>query len=95
MRDDRLQACLPAHVFWRNPHSRECGACDNCEHPAASIDGTEPARLIAACVQQLPSHFGIELICDILRGKKSAKIEAYHFDRLPAYAAGKQHTKEE
>src|SRR5208337_324987 len=57
--------------------------------------GTEPARLIAACVQQLPSHFGIELITDVLRGKKSAKIEAHHFDRLPAYATGKRHSKEE
>ena len=72
-----------------------CGSCDNCNHPAAFIDGTEPARLIAACVQQLPSHFGIELITDVLRGNKSAKIETYHFDRLPVYAKGKLHSKEQ
>jgi len=81
--------------FGEIPDAGNCGSCDNCAHPAASIDGTEPARLIAACVQQLPSHFGIELITDVLRGKKSAKIEAYHFDRLPAYATGKRHSKEE
>ena len=81
--------------FGETPKAGNCGSCDNCENPAASIEGTEPARLIAACVQQLPSHFGIELICDVLRGKKSAKIESYHFDRLPAYATGKQHSKEE
>jgi ATP-dependent DNA helicase RecQ len=72
-----------------------CTSCDNCDHPTASFDGTEPAQLIAACVQQLPSHFGIELITDVLRGNKSAKIETYHFDRLPAYATGKQHSKEQ
>lgn len=81
--------------FGETPDAGNCGSCDTCAHPAAFIDGTEPARLIAACVQQLPSHFGIELITDILRGKKSAKIEAYHFDRLPAYATGKQYSKEE
>ena len=81
--------------FGETPETGNCGSCDNCAHPAASVDGTEPARLIAACVQQLPSHFGIELITDVLRGKNSAKIEAYHFDRLPAYAAGKQYAKEE
>jgi len=81
--------------FGENPKPGNCGSCDNCEHPAESIDGTEPARLIAACVQQLPSHFGAEMICDLLRGKKSAKIESYHFDRLPAYATGTQNSKEE
>ncbi|MGA2161267.1 MAG: DNA helicase RecQ [Methanoregula sp.] len=81
--------------FGETPDAGNCGSCDTCAHPAAFIDGTEPARLIAACVQQLPSHFGIELITDVLRGKKSAKIEAYHFDRLPAYATGKQYSKEE
>jgi ATP-dependent DNA helicase RecQ len=81
--------------FGETPAAGNCGACDNCIRPAASIDGTEPARLIALCVQQLPSHFGIELISDVLRGKRSAKLEAYHFDRLPAYATGKQYSKEE
>ncbi len=81
--------------FGETPKAGNCGSCDNCDHPAASIDGTEPARLIALCVQQLPSHFGIELVTDVLRGKRSAKIESYHFDRLPAYATGKQYSKEE
>jgi ATP-dependent DNA helicase RecQ len=81
--------------FGETPTAGNCGACDNCAHPAASIDGTEPAQLIATCVQQLPSHFGVELITDVLRGKKSAKIESYHFDRLSAYATGKQYLKEE
>ncbi|MFZ1126621.1 RecQ family ATP-dependent DNA helicase, partial [Methanoregula sp.] len=71
--------------FGETPKAGNCGSCDNCDHPAAFIDGTEPARLIALCVRQLPSHFGIELVTDVLRGKRSAKIESYHFDRLPAY----------
>jgi ATP-dependent DNA helicase RecQ len=81
--------------FGETPKAGNCASCDNCEHPVASVDSTEPARLIALCVQQLPSHFGVELISDVLRGKKSAKIESYHFDRLPAYASGKNYSKEE
>jgi len=37
------------------------------------IDGTEPATMIVACVKQLPSRFGIELIADVHRSSKSTK----------------------
>lgn len=81
--------------FGEIPTTGNCEKCDNCVHPVVSADGTTQARLIAACIQQLPSHFGIELISEILRGKKSAKIETYRFYRLPAYATAKQYSKEQ
>ena len=71
----------------------QCGSCDNCDHPAARTDGTEPARLIVGCVKELPSNFGIDLIADLLRGSKSARIRDYHLDALPAYGTGKRYSK--
>jgi len=70
-----------------------CASCDNCDHPPDMIDGTEPATLIVACVKQLPSRFGIELIADVLRGSKSTKIQDYHLDNLTAYGSGKKYSK--
>jgi ATP-dependent DNA helicase RecQ len=70
-----------------------CGSCDTCDHPPDMVDCTDAAKMIAACVKQLPANFGIELIADVLRGSKSAKIQEYGLASLPAYGAGKKHSK--
>jgi ATP-dependent DNA helicase RecQ len=70
-----------------------CGFCDNCDSPHELIDGTEIARKIVGCVNQLPSHFGIELISDVLTGSNSAKIRSHHLDKLSSYNSGKEYSK--
>jgi ATP-dependent DNA helicase RecQ len=70
-----------------------CGSCDRCDHPPDMVDCTEAARTIAACVKQLPANFGIELVADVLRGSKSAKIQEYGLASLPAYGTGKKYSK--
>ena len=70
-----------------------CGLCDTCDHPPDMVDCTDAARLVAGCIQQLPGHFGIELIADVLRGSKNAKIPVYGFDALPAYGSGRKYGK--
>jgi ATP-dependent DNA helicase RecQ len=70
-----------------------CGSCDICDHPPDMVDGTEVARLIVRCVQQLPARFGIDLISDVLRSSKSIKISDYGLDKLPAYGTGKKYSK--
>ncbi len=62
---------------------KNCGSCDNCDHPKEQFDGTEIGQMILACVRQLPSHFGIELITDVLTGSGSARIRSYQLDVLP------------
>lgn len=70
-----------------------CASCDNCDHPPDMIDTTEPAALIVSCIKQLPARFGIELISDVLRGSKSAKIQDYHLDIPSSYGSGKKYSK--
>ena len=70
-----------------------CGSCDTCNHPPRMEDCTAVARTIVECVRQLPGAFGTDLISDVLRGSKSAKIRGYHLDLLPAYKTGKNFSK--
>jgi ATP-dependent DNA helicase RecQ len=70
-----------------------CGSCDNCDHPPDLMDGTAVAKLITGCVRQLPSRFGIEIIADVLRGSKNARIQKYHLDALPLFGVGKKYSK--
>jgi ATP-dependent DNA helicase RecQ len=70
-----------------------CGLCDTCDHPPDMVDCTDAARLIAGCIRQLPGHFGIDLIGDVLRGSQNAKIREYGFDALPAFGSGRKYSK--
>ncbi|MFA4823672.1 MAG: DNA helicase RecQ [Methanoregula sp.] len=81
------------NYFGEDYPEANCASCDNCDHPPDMIDSTGPATMIVACVKQLPSRFGIELISDVLRGSKSTKIQDYHLDSLPVYGSGKKYSK--
>jgi ATP-dependent DNA helicase RecQ len=81
------------NYFGEEYFGENCGSCDNCDQPRGMIDGTHIAKKIVACVQQLPSNFGVALITDILTGSKSSRIQHYHLDNLPAYATGKEYSK--
>jgi len=70
-----------------------CGSCDNCDKPGEMIDGTAVARKIVACVQQLPSNFGVSLITDVLTGAKNSRIKSYHLDTLPSYNTVREYSR--
>jgi ATP-dependent DNA helicase RecQ len=72
-----------------------CGACDTCADPRLEIDGTVQAQMIAACVQQLPAKFGIEIISGVLRGARAKRIHELGLDALPVYGSGKKFSREE
>jgi ATP-dependent DNA helicase RecQ len=74
---------------------KNCGSCDNCDNPRELMDGTDIARMILGCIHQLPSHFGIELITEVLTGSKSSKIRSYQLDTLPSYSSGKGHSRQQ
>jgi ATP-dependent DNA helicase RecQ len=79
------------NYFGEEYSAENCGSCDNCDHPGEMIDGTAVAKKIVACIQQLPSPYGVALISDVLTGVKSSRVRNYHLDKLPAFAAGKEY----
>jgi ATP-dependent DNA helicase RecQ len=74
---------------------KNCGSCDNCDHPREQFDGTETGQMILECVRQLPSHFGIGVITDVLTGSKSARTRSYQLDTLPVYNSARGHSREQ
>lgn len=89
-------SCRRKHLltyFGEEYPEEQCGSCDNCDHPAARNDGTAQACLIVGCVKQLPVTFGIDMIADLLRGSKSARLRDYQLDALPAYGTGRAYSK--
>ncbi len=73
-----------------------CGNCDNCLHPPATWDATEPARKLLSCIYRFnqhggmraPRHFGAVHLIDVLRGKRTDRVAQYGHDELSTFGIG-------
>jgi ATP-dependent DNA helicase RecQ len=72
-----------------------CGNCDSCLRPKGTFDGTEPARKLMTCVQELNQRFGTNYVIDVLTGSRNKKIKQNHHERLKSHGSGKEFTKEQ
>jgi ATP-dependent DNA helicase RecQ len=83
------------NYFGEEFSEENCRSCDNCDNPRELAEATGIARTIISCVRELPSHFGVELITDVLTGAKSARIRRGQLDRLSSYDSGTRYTKQQ
>ncbi len=69
-----------------------CNNCDNCLNPPATWDGTEAARKLLSCIYRFWQHgrqrFGAGHLIDVLRGKRTDKVEQYAHDQLSTFGIG-------
>jgi ATP-dependent DNA helicase RecQ len=69
-----------------------CGNCDTCLSPPQSWDGTVAAQKVLSCVFRLKKErnqsFGAGQIVDILRGKRTAKVEQFDHHSLSVFGVG-------
>ena len=72
-----------------------CGNCDSCLRPKGTFDGTETARKLMTCVQELNQRFGTNYVIDVLTGSKNKKIKQNHHERLKSHGSGREFTKEQ
>jgi ATP-dependent DNA helicase RecQ len=72
--------------------STPCGNCDNCLQPPAVWDATEAARKALSCIyrchQASGFGFGTGHLIDVLRGKRTEKVEQRHHDQLSTFGIG-------
>jgi len=72
-----------------------CGNCDTCLRPKDTFDGTEAARKLIACIQELNQRFGTNYVIDVLTGSKNKKIKQNRHEKLKAHGSGKEFTKDQ
>jgi ATP-dependent DNA helicase RecQ len=72
--------------------STPCGNCDNCLNPPAVWDATDAARKLLSTIYRVNQasgiSFGIGHIMDILRGKKTEKVEQFGHEKLSTFGIG-------
>jgi ATP-dependent DNA helicase RecQ len=76
--------------------SGACGNCDNCLHAPATWDGTEAARKLLSCIYRFHQHggwraprqFGAVHLIDVLRGKRTERVEQFGHAELSTFGIG-------
>ncbi len=63
----------------------ECGNCDNCLNPPATVDASETARKFLSAVYRTGQSFGATYIEGILTGRSDERITKQQHDRLSVF----------
>ncbi|HYX46390.1 MAG TPA: RecQ family ATP-dependent DNA helicase, partial [Sphingomicrobium sp.] len=77
------RAILLRH-FGEDP-PQECGNCDNCLDPPATIDATEVARKLLSTAFRTEMRFGVAHLADVLAGKETDKVRSFGHHRLSVF----------
>ena len=101
---DALLALAEAHdcrrvrlLAYFGEDSQPCGNCDNCLHPPVTWDSTDAARKALSCIYRFAQHgrehhgarsFGVAYLIDVLRGKRTEKVEQYGHASLSTFGIG-------
>ena len=77
------RAILLRH-FGENP-PEQCGNCDNCLDPPASIDATEVARKLLSAAFRTEMRFGVAHLAAVLGGDDNEKVRQFGHHRLSVF----------
>jgi len=77
------RAILLRH-FGEDPPA-QCGNCDNCLEPPATIDATEVARKLLSAAFRTEMRFGVAHLAAVLAGDDNEKVRSFGHDRLSVF----------
>ena len=72
-----------------------CGACDVClgSKEVEMFDGTDAARKLLMCVDDLDQRFGMNYVVDVMVGAKTKKVIDNRHNLVKSYGAGSEYPK--
>lgn len=82
------QGCLREFIlryFGEISAPRYCQNCGNCLNDEPPIDMTTDAQKVFSCVYRMRQNYGLDLVAQVLRGSRAARVLELGFDRLSTY----------
>ncbi|WP_406660628.1 DNA helicase RecQ [Methanolobus sp. ZRKC3] len=79
--------------FGEETEEDNCGKCDACIQPRETADGTEDAKTIIECIDELGQRFGMTHVIDVLTGANTKKIRDKKHNLLNSYGSGNKYPK--
>jgi len=79
--------CLRQYIlhYFGETGGQGCSNCSNCNSSFETVDITEIAQKIMACISSVKGRFGAKMIIDILRGSKNERILRMNLCGVPEY----------
>jgi len=86
---EALQCRRQVLLSYFGEDSAPCGACDLCETPPETFDGTEAVRKALSAALRTGESFGAGHLIDILIGNATDKVRARGHEDLPTFGVGR------
>ena len=85
-----ISGCRRRHLlaYFGETLATDCGHCDNCLAPPATIDGTELAQKALSCVYRTGQRFGVGHLTRVLRGDADERVNSLGHDALSVFGVG-------
>lgn len=84
---------LLLHYFGEDYTKDNCGACDNCLNPKEKFEGKDRIILALKTIKKLKQQYKVNMIADVLAGKKSGDVKAINLDKSSLFGSGKDQEK--
>lgn len=79
------------HYFGEMYDDSDCtDMCDNCKYPKDKVEVQKEMVIGLKAIEALKGNFGIKILVDFVRGKKSKEMKDFGFDQYPLFGAGKE-----
>lgn len=84
--------CLRQYIlsYFGEDKKHDCGNCGNCLAEFEEKDVTDISKDLILCIEETRQRFGINVIVDVLLGRKMAKIRSFGLQELPCFGLSKQ-----
>lgn len=73
------------HYFGEEIIAAPCGTCGNCLDESEDVDCTQSAQKVMSCIYRVGQRYGMNMIIDVLRGSKVAKLLQWKLDEVSTY----------
>ncbi|GMT45331.1 MAG: ATP-dependent DNA helicase RecQ [bacterium] len=81
---------LLLHYFGEVYTKTSCGSCDNCLNPKEEFEGKEDVRTVLMTVKALKQQYKVNMIADVIAGKKSGDVKAIKLNKTDVFGKGKE-----
>lgn len=72
-----------------------CDNCDVCLNPKETFDGTEAAKKLMCCIEDLDQRFGLNHVIEVLVGSRTKKVISNKHELLDSYGLGGEYSKDQ
>jgi len=79
--------CLRGYIlkYFNELPPEYCGNCQNCKAEYETLDITIEAQKIISCVARMKERYGMGLLIEVLRGRRSSKVLSFELNKLSTF----------